>query len=703
MPPPRRLPQFVSKLPLQAVLILPFVLQILLVAGLIGLLSFWNGERAVKSLAMQLEGEIGARVVQTLETYLKMPQLANQANADAVRQGLIELNDLEAVQTQLWKQFHQFSDQFQPAQSPASSETALSQQPDDISVLAIGTEQGSYADVGYYPTNGKLTRGRLDRSQDETLRIWQVDQWGNPKALEDEITPYDPRSRDWYKRAVQAGRLVWVGPYSTVSPINDLVISADQPLFDRQGNLVGVADATLSLRDISKFLASLRVGQSGQVFVMELDGKLLATSTQEQPFVVTGETIESRRALESSDLITRETARYLRQKFGSFDQIGYGQQQQLRQLDFPASNGHRQFVRVESFRPQRHPGLDWLVVIAVPADDFMSQIRENTQVTTLLCLLGVLGAIGSGVVAGRWLTRPLVQLGRAADAMAQGDWDRPVTIQRSGELGLLVNAFNHMREELRQSQLQLQEYSHGLEQKNEQLETLETELRRQLNLFLHAVSHDLRNPVLGMSMVLNNLSGQTGDEITLSRPVLERMQESSKHQLELINSLIDTHAGEIWGISLHPQSVSLRRLSERAVADLQPMMEKAQTNLVNLIDPKLQAQVDPLQLGRVYQNLLANALKHNPAGLTVTLAAHQEQHQSDWLYCQVIDDGTGIEPDQCNRLFDPYFRGSTRPKSLGLGLGLYLCQQIVQAHGGEIGVKSQPGAGTTFWFTLPRG
>jgi two-component system sensor histidine kinase ChiS len=718
----RRVTKFVSNLPLQAMLILPSVLQILVVAGLIGLLSFWNGEHAVKSLATKLEGEIGERVEQTLETYLKMPQLANQANADAVRQGLLDLNDLESVQTRLWNQFHQFNDQYasgnaptnaptsapikqpsSPASSPASSQSS-NQQPDDISFLAIGTAQGNYADVGYYPTNGHLTRGYLDRAQDETLRIWLVDQWGKKQALEDQITPYDPRSRDWYKRAVQAGHLVWVGPYGTVSPIDDFVISADQPLFDRQGNLVGVTDATLSLLDINRFLASLQVGQSGQVFVMELDGDLLATSTGEKPFISTGDGLESLGTLESSNMVTRETAAYLRQKFGAFDRIDYGQQRQPQQLDFRDSHGKKQLIRVESFRNERHPGLDWLVVIAVPADDFMAQIRANTHVTTLLCLLGVLGAIGSGIVAGRWLTRPLVQLSRAADAMAQGDWNRPVTIHRSGELGLLVNAFNHMRRELRHSQQQLEEYSHGLEQKNEQLETLETELRRQLNLFLHAVSHDLRNPVLGMSMVLNNLSNQSGNEVTLSRQVLERMQESSKHQLELINSLIDTHAGEIWGISLHTQPVTLRRLVESAIADLQPMMEKEQTQLVNLIDADLHAQVDPLQLSRVYQNLLANALKHNPSGLTVTLDARRDsQPEGEILYCTVTDDGTGIHPDQCDRLFDPYFRGNSRPKSVGLGLGLYLCQQIVQAHGGKIGVKSQPGAGTMFWFTLPMG
>ncbi|MFM7426186.1 MAG: ATP-binding protein, partial [Elainella sp.] len=608
--------------------------------------------------------------------------------ADAIRQGALDLNNLDELQEWLWNQFRQFNDQHLQQERPADP------QPDDISVLAIGTEQGNYVDVGYYP-NGHLTMAILDRQQDEILRIWRVDRWGNRLELEDQVDPYDPRARDWYRRARESGNLVWVGPYGTVSPTDDFVISADQPLFDQRGNLVGVADATLTLRDISRFLSSLQVGQSGQIFITDLQGSLLATSTSEKPFELSGDSLRSLDSLDSRNPVTRDTANYLKRQFGSLDRISLSRQQPL---VFRDSQGQQQFVRIEPFRNPRHPGLDWLVVITVPAEDFMGQIRANTLWTILLCLLGSLGTIGFGIMAGRWLTRPIVQLSRAADAMAQGDWDRPVTIQRSGELGLLVNAFDHMRRELRHSQQQLQEYSHGLEQKNEQLETLETELRRQLNLFLHAVSHDLRNPVLGMSMVLNNLSSQSGDEIKLSRSVLERMQESSKHQLDLINSLIDTHAGEMWGIALHPQLASLHQLVDTALADLQPMLEKEQAHLQNEIAPDLRVVVDPLQLGRVYQNLLANALKHNPTGLTIRLTAHLQENQ---LYCTVSDDGVGIDLAQCERLFDPYFRGSSKPKSVGLGLGLYLCQQIIQAHKGEIGVHSQVGKGTTFWFTLP--
>ncbi len=683
-----------SKLPLRVVLIVPFVLQILLVAGLIGFLSFQNGQRAVKDLATQLEVEIGQRIEQTLQTYLKMPQLANQVTADAVRQGLLDPDNLEVLQDYLWSQFRQFNDQYSVQQFRQGSPNP---QPDDISYLAIGTVQGNYVDVGYNSQHSRLEMGIRDR-QTEKLQIWGMNQWG--KRLEVlESTPYDHRIRNWYTDTVEAGRSIWVGPYVPVTTETEYYISSAQPLYDRRGNLLGVTDATLSLRDVSRFLQSLKVGQFGQIFITQLDGDMIATSNDELPFVSNGAEVRSIQVEESKDRLTRETAAYLRQKFGSFDRIDFLQQRRPQTLEFRDSQGKKQFVRVESLRNTQYIGIDWLAVITVPEEQFMGQIYENRRITTLLALLGLAGAIASGIVAGRWLTRPLVQLSRAANAVAQGDWDRPVTIQRSGELGVLVNAFNHMREELKQSQQQLEEYSRGLEQKNKQLETLEAELRRQLNLFLHAVSHDLRNPVLGTSMVLNNLSQQSNETVMLPRHILERMQDSNQRQLDLINSLIDTHGTEMWGITLYPKPLQLLPLVESAIADLQPMMAKEKTQLENYIPAELPPiEVDPLQLARVYQNLLANALKHNPPGLKIELNAEVE---GDYILCTVADDGVGINPEQCEKLFDPYFRGNSKPKSIGLGLGLYLCQQIIEAHGGQIQVNSQIGQGTAFWFTLP--
>ncbi|RCJ37957.1 PAS domain-containing sensor histidine kinase [Nostoc minutum NIES-26] len=258
-----------------------------------------------------------------------------------------------------------------------------------------------------------------------------------------------------------------------------------------------------------------------------------------------------------------------------------------------------------------------------------------------------------------------------------------------------------------------------------------------LRVFFHAVSHDLRNPVLGTLMVLKNLLNSqgvgTGDWggvargqgdkgtrglgdkeenasssssslsstpslIPVSRSILERMVQSSDRQLNLINSLLEAHINEVQGVILQLEAVQLLKVVEAAIADLEPILAENQAKLTNLISADLPlVNADPIQLWRVFSNLIINAVKHNPPGLLLTLNASRED---DKIYCTVTDNGIGISQKQSEQLFNLYFRGDIN-RNVGMGLGLYLCKQIIAAHGGEIGVKSELEAGATFWFTLP--
>ena len=238
-------------------------------------------------------------------------------------------------------------------------------------------------------------------------------------------------------------------------------------------------------------------------------------------------------------------------------------------------------------------------------------------------------------------------------------------------------------------------YYEGLIEDITQRKQTEEELR----VFFHAVSHDLRNPVLGTLMVLKNLLARSEENISISRSILERMIQSSDRQLNLINSLMEAHISEVQGVVLQRQAVQLLTVVEAAIADLEPLLTQNQATLTNLVSADLPlVNADPTQLWRVFSNLIVNALKHNPPGLVLTINATRED---DKICCTVNDNGVGISQQQSDRLFDLYFRGASIGNSVSLGLGLYLCKQIINAHGGEIGVNSALNAGATFWFTLP--
>ncbi len=247
----------------------------------------------------------------------------------------------------------------------------------------------------------------------------------------------------------------------------------------------------------------------------------------------------------------------------------------------------------------------------------------------------------------------------------------------------------------------------------ERLQRNEFQSRRELRLFLHTVSHDLKTPVMGTAIVLQNLLKKTeSEQISVNRQVLERLLQGSERQLGLIHSLLEAHTAEVQELVLHRQPTDLRQLVSTVLADLEPALLKNQIQLHQQITadlPKIDA--DPTQLWRVYSNLITNAVKHNPHGIEITLRAEVlDEHwpaklprldrSRQWLCCYVTDNGIGIPPAQSKRLFELYARGGRARYMPGLGLGLYLCRQIITAHQGEIGIAERE-TGTTFWFLLP--
>ena len=220
-----------------------------------------------------------------------------------------------------------------------------------------------------------------------------------------------------------------------------------------------------------------------------------------------------------------------------------------------------------------------------------------------------------------------------------------------------------------------------------------------LEIYLHAVSHDLRNPVIGMSMILNNLiKNSQGETKEVSRKILQQMANSCDRQLTLIDSLVETRQNDLWGVSLELNPLSLYEIGQQIGQEWELRLKENQATLINNFSPDLPlVNADAHHLWRVFENLLANALKHNPQGIIITFSARLE---GNYLRCTIADNGVGISETQRKQLFDRYQRGNNN-NQISLGLGLYLCRQIIHAHGGEIGIMNNDEKGSQFWFTLP--
>ena len=255
---------------------------------------------------------------------------------------------------------------------------------------------------------------------------------------------------------------------------------------------------------------------------------------------------------------------------------------------------------------------------------------------------------------------------------------------------------NHLEEQV----------SHRTEQLRQSIQELEV-LSQLKDDFLHAVSHDLRTPVAGMLMVLRRLQNKTIEftpelpqSVAIAREILDRLVQGSERQLKLLETLVEAHFSDIHGIPITLELVNLPALMHQIALDYDSWLQEQQATIRVEADPNLAPiYADPLQLRRIFENIITNACKHNRPGIEITLSAFQDL---DKIRCEIRDNGVGMTQEECNRLFDRYARGGARStRSVGLGLGLFLCRQIIQEHDGEIYAKSGLGEGLTVWFTLP--
>lgn len=407
--------------PLRSLLVVPFVLQISIAVGLTGWLSFRNGRLAVNDLANHLMHEVGDRITQQANNYLKIPHEITRLNANAVQSNILDLTNFQDAGHYFWQQTQVF----------------------DIDYVAFGAVDGAYVGAGYV-AGGQLVIDEVSqKNTNGDLQSYATDQQGNRLRIIETIKDWDHRVEAGYTDIIQADKPIWSQIYQWDDDSGTLSISAGRQIYSSTGKLLGVLSADLRLTTLSKFLNSLEIGQNGEAFILERNGFLVASSSDEMLAVKQGETTERLLATQSSDPLIQNTAKYLLNQFGDFKDL-----QPITQLSANI-NGEREFVRVTRFKDEF--GLDWLIVVVVPETDFMAQIHANTYTTFFLCLLALLVAIVMGLTTSRYLIQPISRMIEVAKALSEGQWEQRVAGSHLREIGLLAGAFNGMAEQLQDS------------------------------------------------------------------------------------------------------------------------------------------------------------------------------------------------------------------------------------------------------------
>jgi PAS domain S-box-containing protein len=230
--------------------------------------------------------------------------------------------------------------------------------------------------------------------------------------------------------------------------------------------------------------------------------------------------------------------------------------------------------------------------------------------------------------------------------------------------------------------------------------TRERELDEMKSKLLSTVSHELRTPLASIKGFATTLLRQDVDwDEDTRREFLAIIDEESDRLSELIGNLLDMSRVEAGTLRVEPEPTELRPLIEETLAEFQVMTRAHQFRARDVPSLPL-VQADPRRTRQVLRNLVENAVKYSPQGGPITVAAVVG---GDSVQVSVSDEGLGIEPEHLDRVFDRFYQvdsASTREVG-GAGLGLSICQAIVEAHEGRIWAESDLGAGSTFHFTLP--
>jgi len=214
------------------------------------------------------------------------------------------------------------------------------------------------------------------------------------------------------------------------------------------------------------------------------------------------------------------------------------------------------------------------------------------------------------------------------------------------------------------------------------------------------VAHELRTPLTSLRMALELCLEQAVGPLTEKQAeVLYAAQKDCKRLQTMVDGLLDLSRIKAGCVEMHQQPISIAALVQAALETHRTLAAARGIELTTALPlSDGEVLVDAERITLVFSNLIANALHHTPSGGQVTIWTRP---LNGWIRCEVADTGNGIPQKYHQRIFDKFFRVPGAPRG-GAGLGLSIAQKIVQGHGGEIGVESAEGHGSTFWFTVPR-
>jgi signal transduction histidine kinase len=320
-----------------------------------------------------------------------------------------------------------------------------------------------------------------------------------------------------------------------------------------------------------------------------------------------------------------------------------------------------------------------VLTVVLSRAEMVAAQQHIRSISYSVATAGILLSIVMSLWIAARVSRPIEQLARAAGEVAAGNWQTEVPDTGRDELGVLARSFNHMTSELSS-------------QRDRLLQTERVAAWREL---ARRLAHELKNPLFPLQLTVENLSRAR----QLPAEEFDEVFRESTHTLTMEIANLKTIIGRFSDFSKMPrpelEHIDARDVIERVRSLYAAGAQNGMRFEVDVAQEPMTLDADPELLHRALSNLVLNAQDAMPAGGVLTLSA---KPAGDQVEIRVSDTGPGLTPEECERLFTPYY--TTRQH--GTGLGLAIVQSVIADHKGKIAVESRAGEGATFIITLPR-
>ena len=417
------------------------ITPLITVMGLTGVIIFFAGREIVHHVAEDLSYEVSEHIVKHTQNYLERSHIVLEGMLGASKSEIADLDHFPSLEQYMWQ---------------------LVDQDELIQYIFYGDEQGRFLGVQQSHKNQNEFRVKVKESFESERKTHLLNEAGT-REKELSSSNYHPHDRPWYQHAKKVKKASWSRVYPASSS-SILSISPVLPVYDQQNSLQGVLSVQISLKEISHFLQEIKDSSSIEAFIVDREGYMVASSTEEELSFQTEQGNQRLAVINSNKPIIKATAKKILHEFDDLTQV------KKRAFLTYKFEGKRQLVQIAPLK--NRDNLDWMVAVVIPEDNFMAPVYRYMQFILLVGIAVTGLAIYVALKMSVWIVKPIGEFDRAVQDIEQQNFD-PSSLDaiadRQDEFGQLGRLFQFMATVVYQRELSLKQQVDQLHQEQEKV------------------------------------------------------------------------------------------------------------------------------------------------------------------------------------------------------------------------------------------